>query len=63
MKPTFTRLRHIKSKDLSLIEEFFRQFTFRVHVWQINYAGGKWYVHFSPPADIRIDIPSKDLDA
>lgn len=62
MRPMHTRLRHVKSKDLSLIEEFLAALGFRVHVFGINYDGRQWVVHYSPPADIRIDLPSRDLD-
>jgi len=62
MRPMHTRLRHIRSKDLILLEEYLANVGFRVQILSINYDSKQWVVHYLPPMDIGIDLPSRDLD-
>jgi hypothetical protein len=62
MRPSVTRLRYVKSKDLDLIEAFFSSLGFCVQIFSINFVSGRWVVHFFPPLDTRIDVKSRDLE-
>lgn len=62
-RPINTRLRYVFAKDPGTIELFLSSLGFRVQIYDIIFAKGKFYLFFVPPDTSDSDVRSGDLDS